>query len=57
PQKKIKEISIQFQETRDLQNSNYVEIKGEGLTIENVIQVARFRREARLTTNNTIREK
>ncbi|CAG8579352.1 11646_t:CDS:1, partial [Racocetra persica] len=45
------------QVARDLQKSNPIEIEGEGLTIENVIQVARFRREARLTTNNAIREK
>ncbi|CAG8805648.1 2434_t:CDS:1, partial [Racocetra persica] len=47
----------QPQVTRDLQNLNHVEIDGEGLTIENVIQVSRFHREARLTTNNAIRDK
>ncbi|CAG8805736.1 747_t:CDS:1, partial [Racocetra fulgida] len=53
----IPDSPFKFQVARDLQKSSPIEIEGEGLTIENVIQVSRFRCEARLTTNNAIREK
>ncbi|RIB18716.1 histidine ammonia-lyase [Gigaspora rosea] len=51
----FKDLNLQV--ARDLQKLNPIEIRGENLTIEDVIQVARFHHEARLTTDEVIQER